>query len=148
MAIDYEAPNSRIIVIGLCMQLNHYFPAKALWKEWGLNFAYVYSKDDFLKAIRFIGGRRIDPSALVTSRVDLSSLPSTFERLKKPGSELKVMLKPSEIFLNSSFFPWGVVRIRCDSLHASKLQHGKTGVSFDGVWCVTCDYYWIAVWCL
>ena len=30
MAIDNEAPNSRIIVIGLCMQLNHYFPAKAL----------------------------------------------------------------------------------------------------------------------
>ena len=98
MAIDYAAPNSRIIVVGLCMQSDHYFPAKALLKELDLHFAYVYSKDDFKKVIRFIGERRIDPSALVTSRVDLSSLPSTFERLKKPGSELKVMLKPSEIF--------------------------------------------------
>ena len=95
MAIDYAAPYARIIIVGLCMQSDHYFPAKALLKELDIRFAYVYSKKEFETVIRLIQERRIDLSSLVSSRVDLGNLPIAFERLKRSGSELKVMLKPS-----------------------------------------------------
>ena len=94
IAIDCAAPYAKIIVVGLCMQSDHFFPAKALMKELDIRFAYVYCKEDFKTVIRLIQERRIDPSPLVSSRVDLSDFPITFERLKQPGSELKVLLKP------------------------------------------------------
>ena len=94
IAIDCAAPYAKIIVVGLCMQLDHFFPAKALMKELDIRFAYVYSKEDFETVIRHIQERRIEPSQLVSSRVDLSDFPITFEKLKQPGSEIKVLLKP------------------------------------------------------
>ena len=95
IAIDCAAPAAKIIVVGLCMQSDRFFPAKALLKELDIRFAYVYCKEDFETVIKLIQERRIDPSPLVSSRVDFFDFPATFERLKKPGSELKVMLKPS-----------------------------------------------------
>ena len=85
----------KIIVVGLCMQLDHFFPAKALLKELDIRFAYVYCKEDFETVIRLIQERRIDPSPLISSRVDFFDFPTTFERLKQPGSDLKVLLKPN-----------------------------------------------------
>ena len=95
IAIDCAASDAKIIVVGLCMHLDHFFPAKALLKELDIRFAYVYCKEDFETVIRLIQERRIDPSSLVSSRVGFSNFSTTFERLKRPGSELKVLLKPS-----------------------------------------------------
>ena len=97
MAIDYAAPSARIIVVGLCMQSDNYFPAKALLKELDVCFSYVYSKEDFKKVINLIGEKRIDPAQLISRRVSLNEFPTTFQGLKKPGSDLKVMMEPSEI---------------------------------------------------
>lgn len=97
MAIDYAAPSARIIVVGLCMQSDNYFPAKALLKELDVCFSYVYSKEDFEKVINLIGEKRIDPSQLISRRVGLNEFPTAFQALKKPGSDLKVMMEPSEI---------------------------------------------------
>jgi len=95
IAIDCAAPAAKIIVVGLCMQSDRFFPAKALLKELDIRFAYVYCKEDFETVIKLIQERRIDPSPLVSSRVDFFDFSATFERLKKPGSELKVLLKPN-----------------------------------------------------
>ncbi|MBM10075.1 MAG: alcohol dehydrogenase [Magnetovibrio sp.] len=92
-AIDYAAPDARIIVVGLCMQSDIFFPAKALLKELDIRFAYVYCRDDFETVIRLIDSKKIDPSSLISNRIDLTDFPITFEKLKKPGSDLKVMLK-------------------------------------------------------
>ncbi len=94
IAIDYAAPDARIIVVGLCMQLDNFFPAKALLKELDIRFAYVYCKDDFETVIRLIDNKIIDPSDLVSNRINLADFPTTFEQLKKPGLDLKVLLKP------------------------------------------------------
>ena len=79
------------------MQSDNYFPAKALLKELDVCFSYVYSKEDFEKVINLIGEKRIDPSQLISKRVSLNEFPTTFQGLKKPGSDLKVMMEPSEI---------------------------------------------------
>ena len=54
------------------------------------------SKEDFEKVINLIGEKRIDPSQLISRRVGLNEFPTAFQALKKPGSDLKVMMKPSK----------------------------------------------------
>ena len=92
-AIDYASPDGRIVVVGLCMSSDKYFPAKALIKELEVVFAYVYCKEDFEVIAALLGEKRIDASVLVNETVDLFGFPDAFEKLKKPNSELKVMLE-------------------------------------------------------
>ena len=93
MAIDRAPSNARIIVVGLCMGADHFFPARALVKELDIHFSYVYCRDDFQTVAELINQRRIDPSPLISETVDLSDFPNTFEKLKKPDSQLKVILE-------------------------------------------------------
>ena len=58
-------------------------------------------RGDFEKVINLIGEKRIDPSQLISKRVSLNEFPTTFQGLKKPGSDLKVIMEPSEIYVTA-----------------------------------------------
>lgn len=94
LTIDQAPPDARIVVVGLCMAQDTFFPAKAIMKELNLNFAFIYQKQDFETVIDMLGSGRIKASGLITNHVDIDAFPTAFEALKTPSDQIKVMLKP------------------------------------------------------
>lgn len=90
--IDIAPHRARIVVIGVCMQPDTIVPVEAIQKALDLSFCYGYSRDDWVFIVSMIEQERIDPSPIVTSKVGFADFPDTFEMLKKPSDQLKVLL--------------------------------------------------------
>lgn len=95
LAIDYAPPHARLVIVGLCMAKDVVMPAVALSKELHVAFAFVYKRRDFEIVIDMLARERIDVGGLVTGRVDMHAFSDTFEGLKTPGDQLKVVLEPN-----------------------------------------------------
>ena len=95
LVIDYAPFDARIVVVGLCMAADTFFPAKAITKELDLSFAFVYRRRDFEIVLDLLGSGRLDVSGLVTDHVDIDRFPDAFEALKTPSDQIKVMLEPN-----------------------------------------------------
>jgi (R,R)-butanediol dehydrogenase/meso-butanediol dehydrogenase/diacetyl reductase len=93
LAIDHAPHDARVVIVGLCMAADTFFPAKALTRELELSFAFIYKKRDFEIVIDLLGRGRIDPSGMVTDRVGFDTFSEVFEALKRPGDQIKVMLE-------------------------------------------------------
>jgi (R,R)-butanediol dehydrogenase/meso-butanediol dehydrogenase/diacetyl reductase len=94
LAIDYAPFDARVVVVGLCMAADRFFPAKAITKELDLTFVFVYRRRDFEIVVDLLGRGRIEASGLVTDRVGFERFSEAFEALKKPSDQIKVMLEP------------------------------------------------------
>lgn len=94
LAIDYAPHDARVVIVGLCMAADTFFPAKALTKELDLSFAFIYKKRDFEIVIDLLGRGRIEPGGMVTDGVGFDSFCDAFEALKRPSDQIKVMLEP------------------------------------------------------
>ena len=84
-----------MVIVGLCMAADTFFPAKALTKELDLSFAFIYRKRDFEIVIDLLARERIDPRGMVTSHVGFADFCAAFEALKRPSDQIKVMLEPA-----------------------------------------------------
>jgi (R,R)-butanediol dehydrogenase/meso-butanediol dehydrogenase/diacetyl reductase len=87
-------PRGRVVVVGVCMQMDTIFPVMAVVKEVSLSFVVAYRRADFEIAIEMLDRGRIPGREMVTDVVDLSAFPSAFEALKKPTTQCKVILEP------------------------------------------------------
>jgi (R,R)-butanediol dehydrogenase / meso-butanediol dehydrogenase / diacetyl reductase len=94
LAIDYAPFDARVVVVGLCMAADRFFPAKAITKELDLTFVFVYRRRDFEIVVDLLGRGRIEANGLVTDRVGFERFSEAFEALKKPSDQIKVMLEP------------------------------------------------------
>jgi (R,R)-butanediol dehydrogenase / meso-butanediol dehydrogenase / diacetyl reductase len=94
LAINYAPFDGHVVVVGLCMAADRFFPAKAITKELDLTFVFVYRLRDFEIVVDMLGRERIDAGGLVTGRVGFDSFCQSFEALKKPSDQIKVMLEP------------------------------------------------------
>jgi (R,R)-butanediol dehydrogenase/meso-butanediol dehydrogenase/diacetyl reductase len=94
LAIDYAPFDAHVVVVGLCMAADRFFPAKAMTKELDLTFVFVYRKRDFEIVVDMLARGRINAGGLVTDRVGFDTFCAAFEALKKPSDQIKVMLEP------------------------------------------------------
>ena len=92
--IDMSPYGARIVVVGVCMQPDTIVPVDAIQKAVDLSFCYGYSREDWAYILTMIEQRRLDPSPIVTSTVGFPDFPETFEKLKGPTDQLKVLLRP------------------------------------------------------
>ena len=95
LALDYAPHDARVVIVGLCMAADTFFPAKALTKELELSFAFIYKRRDFEIVLDLLGRGRIHASGMVTDRVGFAAFPDAFEALKRPSDQIKVMLEPT-----------------------------------------------------
>ncbi len=95
LAIDYAPHDARIVVVGLCMAGDHWFPTKALVKELEISFSFIYRQEDFDTVVQLLGQGRIDAAPMISDRIGLSEFSEAFEALKQPSGQIKVMLEPS-----------------------------------------------------
>jgi threonine dehydrogenase-like Zn-dependent dehydrogenase len=91
-----DAPaNSRILVVGVCMEPDTVRPAFGILKELSVQFALGYDPMEFADTLRAIADGRLDVAPLITGVVGLDGVPGAFADLADPGAHAKVLVEPA-----------------------------------------------------
>jgi (R,R)-butanediol dehydrogenase/meso-butanediol dehydrogenase/diacetyl reductase len=92
--VQHVKRRGRVVVTGACMTPDSVMPAMACLKEVELRFVVAYARQDFALALRLLAQGCIAGPAMVTGHVGLDAFPGTFEALRTPGAQCKVILRP------------------------------------------------------
>jgi threonine dehydrogenase-like Zn-dependent dehydrogenase len=87
-------PNSRIVVVGVCMHTDSIEPFIAVTKEIEFRFSFGYTPEEFASTLARLGRGVPGAEQLVTSCVDLAAAPAAFETLRRPGGHGKILVDP------------------------------------------------------
>jgi len=85
---------ARIVVVGVCMQQDHFQPSRAVVKELNLQFVLGYTPDEFARTLRHLAEGDIDVAPLVTARVGLDDIAGAFRELGSPERHAKILAEP------------------------------------------------------
>jgi 2-desacetyl-2-hydroxyethyl bacteriochlorophyllide A dehydrogenase len=93
--IDISRPFGRIVVVGVCMTEDMLTPISGIFKEINIQFVLGYARQDWHLVLDLLRGGRIDPGRMTTHVTDPDQLPASFEALRKPTTEIKVLVRPN-----------------------------------------------------
>lgn len=90
-----EAPqNSKLVVVGVCLQKDSFRPLIAINKEISMQFVLGWSMEEFSESLNKIASGEINASALITKQITLDQVSETFKELSSPNADAKVLVKP------------------------------------------------------
>jgi len=92
--IALAAIHGQVVVLGGCMRPDLVTPAAAMNKELNIVFSLAYDLYDFQVAVDRVALGVIDPTAMITDRVDFAGFPAAFEALRQRTHQCKVLLSP------------------------------------------------------
>jgi threonine dehydrogenase-like Zn-dependent dehydrogenase len=92
--IDGAPLMSRVVVAGVCMQVDRYEPALAIHKEIDLRFVFGHSPLEFRDTVHMIAEGRINCAPMFTGIVGLDGVASAFDALKDPETHAKILIDP------------------------------------------------------
>jgi threonine dehydrogenase-like Zn-dependent dehydrogenase len=93
-ALRVAPAQSRIVVVGVCMQPDTVTPFFGIAKELNLQFVLGYDPAEFEASLHSIAGGEIDVAPLITGEVDLDGAPGAFRELADPERHCKVLVVP------------------------------------------------------
>jgi (R,R)-butanediol dehydrogenase/meso-butanediol dehydrogenase/diacetyl reductase len=85
----------RVVVAGVCVEPDPYFPAMALMKELTVAFSVYYRPDEFRSVIDAFMTGQIDPIPLVTRNVPLDQVDAAFDSLIGSVVDSKILVDPT-----------------------------------------------------
>ena len=85
---------TKIVVVGLCMEPDTFQPVFGVLKELTLQFVVTYSPQEFEQAMHLIAEGAIDVSPMVTGQVGLNDIAQAFKDLSQPDQHTKIMVMP------------------------------------------------------
>lgn len=85
---------ARIVIVGVCMETDHFEPALAVTKHLDLRFVLGYSPDEFADTLRQIAEGTINVDPLMTGKVGLDGVAQAFEDLASPDTHAKILIDP------------------------------------------------------
>ena len=86
--------NTRIVVVGVCLQMDHARPLIAINKELNVQYVLGYSAKEFAESLTHIADGKFDVADLVTDQVGLDGVARAFERLRSPDEHAKILVTP------------------------------------------------------
>jgi threonine dehydrogenase-like Zn-dependent dehydrogenase len=86
--------NSRILIVGACMQEDHFHPMLGIGKELSLQFVLGYSPEEFAASLDAIAHGRVDMSPLLTGTVGIDDIAGAFAMLGNPDAHAKILVQP------------------------------------------------------
>ncbi len=92
--IEMAPKYSTVVMAGTCLEPEEFNVAKAAEKYLTCMFHLGYEQPDIEYVIELLAMGKIDPSILITNRVNLQETPEMFEKLKQQNSECKVLIVP------------------------------------------------------
>ena len=85
---------SRIVVVGVCMQPDAITPFYGIGKELNLQFVLGYDPTEFADALQAIAEGGLDVTPMITGEVTLDQVPQAFEWIARPDDHGKIIVVP------------------------------------------------------
>ena len=92
--INLSAPRGRIVVVGVCMVEDRLVPMSGIFKEVNVQFILGYGKPDWRLVLNLLDSKGIDSAPMITNIVSMNELPHEFEALRKPSTQIKLLVSP------------------------------------------------------
>jgi|TARA_B110000196_G_C21085558_1_gene634799 threonine dehydrogenase-like Zn-dependent dehydrogenase len=86
--------HARIVVVGVCISMDHSRPLIAVNKELSLQYVLGYTEEEFVQSLHHIGSGEFDVSQLITDETGLDGVANAFEVLANPEQQGKILVKP------------------------------------------------------
>ncbi len=94
LAVNCVKPRGTVAALGLCMVPDPWRPVNALRKQVRIQFAAAYSMLDFIHCVDTLAAGTVEPRAMISDTIGLNDLPDTFEALRRPSGQCKVLVDP------------------------------------------------------
>jgi threonine dehydrogenase-like Zn-dependent dehydrogenase len=88
------APRSHLVVVGLCMEEDHFFPSYAIMKEIDLTFCIAFTFEEYVEAFTQIAAGGLKVSPMITRHIGLDEVPRAFASLTDPEKDAKIVVFP------------------------------------------------------
>lgn len=92
--IDSAPLMSRVVVAGVCMQIDRYEPALAIHKEIDLRFVFGHSPLEYRDTLHMIAEGKLNCAPMITGVVGLGGVANAFDALKDPEAHAKILIDP------------------------------------------------------
>jgi threonine dehydrogenase-like Zn-dependent dehydrogenase len=92
---DGAMRETRVSVVGACMEADRFEPLVAIGKEINLQFCFGYTPLEFADTLRALGDGAIEAGAMITGRVGIEGVPQAFRDLASPDTHAKIICDPS-----------------------------------------------------
>lgn len=86
--------NTRILVVGACMQEDRLYPMLGIGRELNIQFVLGYEPGEFSYALTAIADQRVDLSPWITGTVRIDGVPDAFTDLGNPEAHAKILVTP------------------------------------------------------
>ncbi len=86
--------NTRVMVVGACMEQDQIEPIFGTNKELAIEFALGYTPQEFSDTLAHIAEGRVDVTPLITGKVGVAETPEAFEELASPERHAKILVEP------------------------------------------------------
>jgi threonine dehydrogenase-like Zn-dependent dehydrogenase len=86
--------DTRIVVVGVCMEPDTIHPLRGISKELNLQFVLGYAADEFAATLRHIVDGAIPVAPLITGKVGVAGVARAFEDLASPERHAKILVEP------------------------------------------------------
>jgi threonine dehydrogenase-like Zn-dependent dehydrogenase len=93
-AMRMAPKNSRVLIVGVCMQQDLIHPMLGIGKELNLQFALGYEPHEFAASLDAIATERVDLAPLLTGTVSIDDIPQAFADLADPERHAKILVEP------------------------------------------------------
>ena len=84
-----------IMAPGFCWTPDSSSGMAAMMKEATIRYTHIYDRREFEIATEAMGAGHVEPRAMITKVVGLKDVPASFEELRGPNSQSKVMIRPA-----------------------------------------------------
>ena len=93
--IFLRAPRrARIVVVGVCLQMDHARPLIAVNKELNVQYVLGYDMAEFAATLAAIADGKLDVAPVITHTVALDGVAAAFDALAEPDAHGKVIVEP------------------------------------------------------
>ena len=86
--------DTRIVVVGVCMEPDTIHPLRGISKELSLQFVLGYAADEFSATLGHIAEGAIPVAPLITGKVGVAGVARAFEDLASPARHAKILVEP------------------------------------------------------
>jgi threonine dehydrogenase-like Zn-dependent dehydrogenase len=93
--IDLSRPRGKIVIVGVLMMEDAIVPISAILKELDIQFVLGYVDEEFAIALDALAKKTINAKPMISDIVGFEELPAVFEALRKPKSQIKVLIRPN-----------------------------------------------------
>jgi (R,R)-butanediol dehydrogenase/meso-butanediol dehydrogenase/diacetyl reductase len=92
-ACNFARRNSRVVVLGACMEEDRIAPMLPMNKELDIRFSLGLERGEIETVISMLSSGRVRTEPMITDIVKIENLPDAFATLSRPNSQTKVMVE-------------------------------------------------------